>query len=58
MTANRCCAKVRDAPVDIQVKGVLPAAEVVRELRSAVVMPFVRGAISTRRGSAIAGIEV
>ena len=47
---------LRDVPVDVQVKGVLPAEEVVRELRSADVMLFVRGAISTRRGSAIASI--
>jgi glycosyltransferase involved in cell wall biosynthesis len=47
---------LRDAPVDVQVKGVLPAEEVVRELSSADAMLFVRGAISTRRGSAIAGI--
>jgi hypothetical protein len=45
MTANRCCAKVRDAPVDIQVNGLLPPAEVIREPHSADVMPFVRGAI-------------
>jgi glycosyltransferase involved in cell wall biosynthesis len=47
---------LRDAPVDVQVKGVLPAAEVARELSSVDAMLFVRGAISTRRGSAIAGI--
>lgn len=47
---------LRDAPVDVQVKGVLPPDEVVRELASADAMLFVRGAISTRRGSAIAGI--
>jgi glycosyltransferase involved in cell wall biosynthesis len=47
---------LRDAPVDVQVQGVLPPGEVVRELESADVMLFVRGAISTRRGSAIAGI--
>jgi hypothetical protein len=47
---------LRGAPVDIQVKGVLPPEEVVRELSSADAMLFVRGAISTRRGSAIAGI--
>jgi glycosyltransferase involved in cell wall biosynthesis len=47
---------LRDAPVDIRVKGVLPPEEVVRELCSADAMLFVRGAISTRRGSAIAGI--
>src|SRR5713226_7980996 len=47
---------LRDAPVDVQVKGVLPPEEVVSELASADAMLFVRGAISTRRGSAIAGI--
>lgn len=47
---------LRDVPVDVQVKGVLPPDEVVRELASADAMLFVRGAISTRRGSAIAGI--
>ncbi len=47
---------LRDAPVDVQVRGVLPPEEVVRELASADAMLFVRGAISTRRGSAIAGI--
>ncbi len=47
---------LRDAPVDVEVKGVLPPEEVVRELASADAMLFMRGAISTRRGSAIAGI--
>jgi glycosyltransferase involved in cell wall biosynthesis len=47
---------LRDAHVGVQVKGVLPAAEVVKELFSADALLFVRGAISTRRGSAIAGI--
>jgi glycosyltransferase involved in cell wall biosynthesis len=47
---------LRDTAVDIQVKGVLPPEEVIRELYSADAMLFVRGAISTRRGSAIAGI--
>jgi glycosyltransferase involved in cell wall biosynthesis len=47
---------LRDVPVDVQVKGVLPPEEVVRDLGSADAMLFVRGAISTRRGSAIAGI--
>jgi glycosyltransferase involved in cell wall biosynthesis len=55
------CASVlreglRDVPVDVQVKGVLPAEQVVTELSAADVLLFVRGAISTRRGSAIAGI--
>ena len=48
--------KLRDTPVDVQVKGVLPPEEAVRELASADAMLFVRGAISTRRGSAVAGI--
>jgi len=47
---------LRDAPVDVQVRGVLPPEEIVRQLASADAMLFVRGAISTRRGSAIAGI--
>jgi glycosyltransferase involved in cell wall biosynthesis len=47
---------LRDARVDVQVAGVLPAEEVVRELSASDAMLFVRGAISTRRGSAIAGI--
>jgi glycosyltransferase involved in cell wall biosynthesis len=47
---------LRGVPVDVQVKGVLPAEEIVSELCSADVMLFMRGAISTRRGSAIAGI--
>jgi glycosyltransferase involved in cell wall biosynthesis len=47
---------LRDAPVDVQVAGVLPTEEVVRELSASDVMLFVRGSISTRRGSAIAGI--
>jgi glycosyltransferase involved in cell wall biosynthesis len=47
---------LRDSPVDVQVKGVLPPEEVLRELCSADAMLFMRGPISTRRGSAIAGI--
>jgi glycosyltransferase involved in cell wall biosynthesis len=50
------CEGLRDVPVDVQVKGVLPAEGVVTELSSADALLFVRGAISTRRGSAIAGI--
>lgn len=47
---------LRGLPVEVQVQGVLPPEEVARELASADVMLFLRGAISTRRGSAIAGI--
>ena len=55
------CASVlreglRDVPVDVQVQGVLPAEQVVADLSASDVLLFVRGAISTRRGSAIAGI--
>jgi glycosyltransferase involved in cell wall biosynthesis len=47
---------LRGFPVDVHVKGLLPAEELVAELSSADVLLFVRGPISTRRGSAIAGI--
>jgi glycosyltransferase involved in cell wall biosynthesis len=36
--------------------GVLPGAEIVRQMASCDVLLFVRGGISSRRGSAIAGI--
>jgi glycosyltransferase involved in cell wall biosynthesis len=58
--ADDCESVLRESlsgvPVDVQVQGVLPPEEVARELASADVMLFLRGAISTRRGSAIAGI--
>ena len=41
---------------ELQVMGVLPGEEVVRTLSACDVLLFVRGPISTRRGSAIAGI--
>jgi glycosyltransferase involved in cell wall biosynthesis len=44
------------APVQVIVHGLLPAHEVVGLLVSCDVMLFVRGPLSTRRGSAIAGI--
>jgi hypothetical protein len=47
---------LRDVSVEISVLGVLSAEEVVRVLSAADVLLFVRGAISSRRGSAIAGI--
>jgi glycosyltransferase involved in cell wall biosynthesis len=47
---------LRDFPVEIEVSGVIPAAEVAGNLHSSDVLLFVRGPISTRRGSAIAGI--
>ena len=45
-----------DASVELQVLGVLPSEDVARALCQADVLLFVRGEISTRRGSAIAGI--
>jgi glycosyltransferase involved in cell wall biosynthesis len=42
--------------VELHVLGVLPAEDVVRTLSVSDVLLFVRGHISTRRGSAIAGI--
>jgi glycosyltransferase involved in cell wall biosynthesis len=44
------------APVEVVVHGLLPGDEIRRLLASCDVMLFVRGALSTRRGSAIAGI--
>ena len=44
------------APVEIQVLGLLSNKDVARTLFSCDVLLFVRGPISTRRGSAIAGI--
>jgi hypothetical protein len=46
---------LHDVPVEIRVLGVLPGAEVVHVLRSCAVLLFVRGYISSRRGSTIAG---
>ncbi len=43
-------------PVEVSALGVLPGEEIVRQMASCDVMLFVRGGISTRRGSAIAGI--
>jgi glycosyltransferase involved in cell wall biosynthesis len=48
--------KLRDVPVEVRVSGVLPEEELQPLLCSADVLLFVRGTISTRRGSAIAGI--
>jgi hypothetical protein len=47
---------LQGVPVELQVLGVLPAAEIAEVLSQANVLLFVRGEISTRRGSAIAGI--
>jgi glycosyltransferase involved in cell wall biosynthesis len=47
---------LQDVAVDVEVSGVLPAEEAARKLFSSDVLLFVRGPISSRRGSAIAGI--
>jgi glycosyltransferase involved in cell wall biosynthesis len=58
--ADDCESQLREGlrglPVDVCVEGVLPAERVVQELASSDVLIFVRGQISSRRGSAIAGI--
>ncbi len=48
--------KLAGTSVQIDVHGLLPADEIVRILASCDAMLFVRGPISSRRGSAIAGI--
>ncbi len=48
---------LRDTGVTLRVLGVLPPARVAEELKRADALLFVRGEISTRRGSAIAGIS-
>jgi glycosyltransferase involved in cell wall biosynthesis len=47
---------LRDLPVEISVDGVIEPQQVVEKLRASDVLLFVRGTISSRRGSAIAGI--
>jgi glycosyl transferase family 1 len=48
--------QLKDVPVALRFDGVLPADRVASALRGADATLFVRGPISTRRGSAIAGI--
>jgi glycosyltransferase involved in cell wall biosynthesis len=47
---------LRNVPVEISVEGVVEPAQAVEKLRACDVLLFVRGTISSRRGSAIAGI--
>jgi glycosyltransferase involved in cell wall biosynthesis len=58
--ANDCESLLREGlrglPVDISVEGIIPPERVARELAASDVLLFVRGEISSRRGSAIAGI--
>jgi glycosyltransferase involved in cell wall biosynthesis len=48
--------RLRGKPVELVVHGILAGDEVVRLLGTCDVMLFVRGPLSTRRGSALAGI--
>ncbi len=47
---------LRDLPVELAVEGVIEPAQVVRRLSACDVLLFIRGPISSRRSSAIAGI--
>jgi glycosyltransferase involved in cell wall biosynthesis len=47
---------LRNVEIEVSVLGLLPAAEVANILADADVMLFVRGHVSVRRGSALAGI--
>jgi hypothetical protein len=47
---------LRDLPVELSVEGVLESGEVVQKLFRCDVLLFIRGPISSRRGSGIAGI--
>jgi len=47
---------LRDVPVELSVEGVVESAEVVQRLSRCDVLLFVRGPISSRRSSGIAGI--
>lgn len=49
-------AELEATGIELEAYGVLPAEEVERHLSAADVLLFVRGGISSRRGSAIAGI--
>jgi hypothetical protein len=47
---------LRDVPVQLSVEGILPDEQVAQRLCNSDLLLFVRGGISSRRGSAIAGI--
>ena len=47
---------LRDLPIELQVEGVIADSELVERFAASDVLLFVRGTISSRRGSAIAGI--
>ena len=48
--------KLRGKPVELLIRGILPAEEIVQLLGSCDAMLFVRGPVANRRGSAIAGV--
>jgi glycosyltransferase involved in cell wall biosynthesis len=47
---------LRDLPVELSVEGILEPTQVVQKLSACDVLLFIRGQISSRRGSAIAGM--
>jgi len=53
---NRLREGLQDLPIQLEVSGIISPVEITGKLSSSDVLLFVRGAISTRRGSAIAGI--
>ena len=53
---NKLRDVLRDVALEIHIMGVLPSERVAQALSASDVLLFVRGQISTRRGSAIAGI--
>jgi glycosyltransferase involved in cell wall biosynthesis len=56
-TAEKALRNLMDKlPIEVSALGVLPGEEIVRHMASCDVLLFVRGGISSRRGSAIAGI--
>jgi len=56
-TAEKALQNLTDQqPIEVSALGLLPGAEIVRHLATCDVLLFVRGGISSRRGSAIAGI--
>ncbi len=48
---------LREVPVELQVQGVVDDANLIEQFAASDVLLFVRGAVSSRRGSAIAGIS-
>jgi glycosyltransferase involved in cell wall biosynthesis len=56
-TAEKALKNLMDQqPIEVSALGLLPGEEIVRQMASCDVLLFVRGGISSRRGSAIAGI--